>query len=83
MRTLLTIFALSAALATEASAASADEIIKSSGVKGGLVVVLGSDADLLGGFGDGYIVRDSMATGTGWNKRVPNSEARDSLDRSR
>jgi outer membrane protein assembly factor BamB len=48
---------LAGAIANKASAASADEIIKSSGVRGGLVVVLGSDADLLGGFGDGYIVQ--------------------------
>jgi len=45
------------ALAANGSAESADKIIKSTGVEGGLVVVLGSDVDLLGGFGDGYIVQ--------------------------
>ena len=38
-------------------AGEADRIIDTSGVRGGLVVVLGSDAELLGGFGRGYMVQ--------------------------
>ncbi len=45
-----------AVLACSASAGEADRIVDASGVKGGLVVVLGSDVELLGGFGSACIV---------------------------